>query len=379
MKIVYAENARIPSERAHAYQTIQWCYWMAKLGHDVTLVTPDRAEHQDVFEYYHLPERNFSHIVLPTFDALRYRWLPQSLAYLIQRTSFIWQLRKWAKPIRADIWYTRSLVMVEALLSQGISRWVVEVHDDPVTRIHRWRKTSSHVRLFVAISEGMKKCLMRAGIEEKRILVAHDGVDLSAIEAISGSGLRSQLGIGPSACLAVYTGSLYPWKGVDFLVEAWPSDPMLHLVIIGGPDQDRERIFAAVARQGCNTIHVLPTIPRQQAFSLLKEADIGLLPTSPDFSIGREYTSPLKLFEYLAAGLPILASDVPSSHEVLTASTAKFFPREPVIFADVLRAMHADKKWRAEASMAARKVAKQYAWQTRAERISEALATISIS
>jgi hypothetical protein len=41
--------------------------------------------------------------------------------------------------------------------------------------------------------------------------------------------------------------------------------------------------------------------------------------------------------------------------------------------------MHADKKWRAEASMAARKVAKQYAWQTRAERISEALATISIS
>lgn len=374
MKIIYVENARIPSERAHAYQTVQWCHWMGKLGHEVILVTPNRTREESVFNYYHLQERAFTHVLLPTFDALRYPWLPQRFAYVLQRWTFIRELRHWAKHQQADVWYTRSPAMVEALMKEGKRVWVLEAHDDPASNQRRWKRTRPHIKLFVAISEGMKKHLVACGINQHDIIVAHDGVDLEAVEQAPKGTLRQVLGIAEEAFLAVYTGGLYPWKGVDFVVEAWKETPeAAHLLLVGGPAQDRERIRSRIPTEARGRIHIADTMPREDIFSLLKEADIGLLPTSPDFPIGREFTSPLKLFEYLAAGLPILASDVPTSHEILNASVAKFFPQDAKAFIKTVTELIEGKAWRSGASLEARLLVRRYRWQDRAKRIANAL------
>lgn len=379
MKIIYADNIRFPSERAHSYQIAQYCYQMAALGHEVVLVTPDRSQEKDAAIYYGFPRQNFTHIALKTGDALRYRWLPQSLAYLVQRYTFLRGLQRWARSQSADIWYTRSPAVIDAL-AQLSRKWVLEVHDDPTHQTRRWQRVKQQVRLYIPISQGMKAYLLQAGIPNHQLLVAHDGVDKEEVERAPKQQFRSTLGIPEQAFLLVYTGSLYPWKGVDFVVEAWRHAPShAQLLIVGGPEQDRMRVQRLIPEGVKARVHILPGMARREVFSLLKEADAALLPTSPAFVIGRNYTSPLKLFEYLAAGLPILSSDVPTAHEVLTDRLARFFLTSESAFVEALEALIADTAWRAAAPLEAQHIVKQYTWQMRAKRIADALEQVRTS
>lgn len=372
MKIVYVENARIPSERAHAYQTVQWCHWMGKMGHDITLVTPDRAGGMDVHEYYQLSTKTFTHVILPTWDALTYKWLPQRVSYVFQRLTFLRSLKTWAKGQSADVWYTRSTVMIRALHRLVRGAWALEVHDDPTTNAERWRRVQGIITLYIAISEGLKSKLERSGVKTDHILVAHDGVDIEAVDNAFSMGWRERLSIPKDDGLFVYTGSLYPWKGVDMVVKHWVKMPAdAHLVIVGGGKEDQKRL-RGLASTAAPHIHFLSHLPRNDVFSLLKEADVGVLPTSDVYTIGREYTSPLKMFEYLAAGIPILARDVPSSREILTGQVARFFKDESSLKDAVVWIMEHE-PWRADAAKLARSLASRYTWEARARAIATAL------
>jgi glycosyltransferase involved in cell wall biosynthesis len=81
------------------------------------------------------------------------------------------------------------------------------------------------------------------------------------------------------------------------------------------------------------------------------------------------YTSPLKLFEYLAAGLPVFASDVPTSREVLNESVAKFFLPTKDDFHRALREIMQDAAWMRSAAETAPEFVKRYTWQTRVSGI----------
>ena len=102
----------------------------------------------------------------------------------------------------------------------------------------------------------------------------------------------------------------------------------------------------------------------------LAAADVLVLPTSAREPIGARFTSPLKLFEYMAAGRPIVASDVPSSREVLTEETAIFVRPDSVssLAEGISRALR-DQAFSSNISNNARELVKQYTWSRRAEII----------
>ena len=105
-------------------------------------------------------------------------------------------------------------------------------------------------------------------------------------------------------------------------------------------------------------------------------ADIGLLPTSSKEEIGRSFTSPIKQFEYLAAGLPVFASDVPSSHEVLTDQVAIFFQPDGSDIAAKLAQMLHDNAWLGYAREEAKRLVKTYTWEARSRLIADFMKTI---
>jgi glycosyltransferase involved in cell wall biosynthesis len=376
MKIIFIENVRIPSERAHAYQIVQTCQWLGRLGHEVTLVNPSRAGNRDVFDAYGISDRPFLHVTLPVIDALAWSWFPwKKIAYAIQRWSFARAAARWAAKAKADAWYTRDPAMVDALEHAAKGRWVLELHDTPDANPARWARIKGRVSRFIVISTGLHARLVQLGIPRERITIAPDGYDPKEFEALkTREEARKALGVPMDAFVAIYAGSFYAWKGIDLLVKAWKDAPeRAHLVLIGGPNEDRERLKRLVNPAVKHRIHFSPTMPRRYAVPLLTAGDAGLLTTSPEFEIGHSYTSPLKLFEYLAAGLPVIASDVPSSHEILTDDVAIFYPyTESGVVAAIKKAMD-DHAWREHASRLAPSCAAPYTWERRVHLIAEAI------
>jgi len=117
----------------------------------------------------------------------------------------------------------------------------------------------------------------------------------------------------------LYAGQLYPWKGVDVLVEAIAQVPEARLVILGGMDgePDFERIRARVDAFGLATrTELLGTIPQAQVASQLERSDVVVVPVLRSVMTER-HMSPIKALEAMAAGRPIVASDLASCRELL--------------------------------------------------------------
>jgi glycosyltransferase involved in cell wall biosynthesis len=164
--------------------------------------------------------------------------------------------------------------------------------------------------------------------------------------------------------VAAFAGSLRPWHGVDSIAEAWsllgPKAPEL-LVVGDGPG--RPLLEAVGAR-------VVGAVPHADVPVLLAGADLGLAPYARD---APDYFSPLKLFEYLAAGLATIAADVPGVREVVTSEEVVLVPRgDAPALADAVAALASDEPRRLRLGSAGRElVGARHTWRHRARTILE--------
>jgi glycosyltransferase involved in cell wall biosynthesis len=162
----------------------------------------------------------------------------------------------------------------------------------------------------------------------------------------------------------VLAGSLRPWHGVDVLAESWRllgSDAPPLLVIGEGPGR------AALEAVGAQTAGA---VPHDEVPGLLATASIGLAPYAPD---APGYFSPLKLFEYLASGLAVVAGAIEGVSEVVGEEHAVLVPPgDPAALAEAVRDLAADAPRRARLGSAGRRlVAAEHTWDRRAGRILE--------
>ena len=115
-----------------------------------------------------------------------------------------------------------------------------------------------------------------------------------------------------------YAGHLYPWKGLDVLLAAIERLPGVRALIVGGlaGEPDLERVRALADRVAPGRVTFAGQVDPPRVAGLLRQADVLVLPNTPG-RVSAAYTSPLKLFEYMASGRPIVASDLPALREVL--------------------------------------------------------------
>lgn len=167
---------------------------------------------------------------------------------------------------------------------------------------------------IVCISKSLMKQFIQVGIDCRNISVAHDAVKLEKYQdAITKSAARKKLGINCRKPTVVYTGSLFPGKGVDMLIKCANKLKNIYFIIVGGSPQE-VRELKRVVRFGnvVFTGHIQP----EMVSIYQAAADILALPNTKG-SIIDDVTSPLKLFEYLASEKPIVATDIPSILEIL--------------------------------------------------------------
>jgi glycosyltransferase involved in cell wall biosynthesis len=175
-----------------------------------------------------------------------------------------------------------------------------------------------------------------------------------------------------------YAGHLYPWKGVDILLEALARIPAIRAAIVGGHDKepDLARLQTQAERLGLtDRVTFTGLVAPGHVAGHLQKADILALPNPPS-AISSHSTSPLKLFEYMAAGKAIVASDLPAIREVLHDGVNALLVRagDAQALAAGIQRLADDGALRARLGRAARRDVAEYSWDRRAERL-EALFT----
>jgi glycosyltransferase involved in cell wall biosynthesis len=322
MNIFYIAETRVPTQRAHGTQIVKMCEAFALNGAKVTLVIPNRKAslQKSLFEYYRVRE-NFKVIKLFSIDLLGKTLYFGKSFYWIDKLVFLISLYVNNPFKKNDVIFTRDPLLVRFFSSKKY-KIVIELHS--LTKNYLFISAINHAHIIIVLNYIMRDELILKGISEEKIIVLGDAVDINEFNIpISKHEARVKTGLPTDKKIIMYTGHLYDWKGADVLAKAAPNIPSAIFVFVGGVDSE----LTDFKKKFGNAQNILLTgfIDRTIIPIYLRAADILVLPNSGKTDISAKYTSPLKLFEYMASGTPIVASNLPSIRQILTEKLAVFF------------------------------------------------------
>ena len=230
----------------------------------------------------------------------------------------------WARARGFDLVWSREVHAADYASALGL-KTIVE-HHHPFTerqwKVARRMLRRERFRGVAAISGVHRQTLLSRGWSADRVVTAHSGVDLAQFERPQASveGLRRTL-TEPGQPLVLYAGSLYAGKGVEQILLAARRMPEAKFVCVGGRDFEVARLRERAASLGLTNVELKGHVPHADVPSYLLAADVLVAPFTED---GRDvsgkviipFASPIKLFEYMAAGKPVVTSNIGAIPEV---------------------------------------------------------------
>lgn len=294
---------------------MKMCQAMAKLGHEVRLLTLNRPAHQeagvtDVHGHYG---------VSPNFE-IRPKPFPKYPGrQLIYAISALFEARRW-KP---DLVYGRYF---PAMVLAGMSGLPVvwESHERVWDRsavaksLARKLFQARGFRKLVVISESLKSMYVESGlIEAERIVVAHDAADPAPTPPrLEESGMFR----------AGYIGGVYPGRGIELVLECAKRLPEVEFHFVGGTLEELRKL-PSPHESGANVV-CHGYLPPERMPELRASFNVLLAPYQRKVAVWggsgdtSAFMSPLKIFEYMASGRPMICSDLPVLREVLNEENA---------------------------------------------------------
>ena len=387
MTLLYFADIRFPLERANGIQTMETCYALTGRGHVVHLVVkPDtQSPARDPFAFYGLPP--VKSLVIERANAPAGAGILARVGYM----SFAFG-RAFGKG-RAHAIMTRDLGVAAALLripagmrpplvyeshgyapdvSAALPDLIATAQPPSAAKLRRLAQREEQVwrtaEGYVTITQGLADDLTRRFGARPHLAVVPDGMRLPA----------QTPGPLPSDPTVGYAGHLYAWKGVDVLLRALALVPAARGLVVGGHEKepDIERVKSLAQSLGiADRVTFTGLVEPAKVAEHLARAAVLVLP-NPASAISTHFTSPLKLFEYMAAGRAIVASDLPSIREVLRDNEQALLvaPGDADALAASIRRLLDDRVLAERLARAAFAEAPKYTWARRAEKL-EALIT----
>jgi glycosyltransferase involved in cell wall biosynthesis len=380
VRITYFADIRFPLERANGIQTMETCHALAVRGHDVTLIVrPDTHEPaRDPYAFYGLPR----------LERMRIEAAPASGPAMARRLGYLaFAAGRAMGRGRADVLFTRDLGVASMLLGIPSALRAPVVYES-----HGYAPdVAAALPSLVATAGAPSKAkLRRLAAREARVWKEADGYvtitrgladellrrhgprDLLAVVP-DGARIGGSRGIAPPPGVVGYAGHLYVWKGVDVLLQAIALVPGAGGLIVGGhgAEPDLGRLKALATDLGLSErVTFTGLVDPEQVPAHLANSTILALP-NPASAISTHFTSPLKLFEYMAAERPIVASDLPALREILRDGENALLvaPGDPAALAGAIRRLLEDPALGARLAAAARADVAEYGWDRRAARL----------
>lgn len=366
----YVLHGRMPTEKAHGQQIAKTLEALSRKGVYVTLWLPrgDADTAARIAAGYAL-EGTFAVRSFGVPDLLRLPAFFGQVKFWLDAAVFFVRLFV-TRISREGVFYTRNPELAWLFALRGAEAWY-EAHRFPSSKIGLLCFFLRHVTGVIANSQGTADALLRAGIS--RVSVVRNGVDLGRFaEALPQDAARALLGLPEGVTMVAYIGAFYAWKGVPFLLETWRRNFAtrndLTLLLVGGTEEDLARYGGRGAYRALSNVRLVPHVPAEETVRYLFAADVLVLPNSRITEESVRYTSPIKLFEYMATGKPIVAADLPSIREVLTDETGFFFRAdESDALAEALSSALASPDEMRMRGARAREASQRYGWDARAQ------------
>ena len=320
MRILYISKSIIPSRSANSINVMKMCQAFTDNGHEVVLLAPNLKDQYekniyDCYKYYGV-RKNFK---------IKKLWHPnlKGGAFFYTLAIFFYLLVN----KRFDLVYGRFLhgLYVATLIKNKV---IYESHAPSYdTKNHRliiFKKLikSKYFKKMVVISKALKNMYLDKGyLNDSKIQVAHDGADevTNFDQTIHLLGIKDNLKVG-------YVGHLYKGKGMEVIASMSNKlDDDIEIHIIGGLEKDIQFWKKKIKSKN---VYFYGFISHKEVSNYINALDVCLLPNQKivlahgsdlsNITLNiSDFTSPLKLFEYMSHKKPIIASDFPVIREVL--------------------------------------------------------------
>jgi glycosyltransferase involved in cell wall biosynthesis len=419
MIIVYIAYGVLTPTRAHNLQTVATVNALAGQGTEVTFINPKLAA---AGAPLNLPR--CSHVLLPAGRCFsRHKSLTSKGRFwslFLDRSVYALRCLRHVRSARADVVVTRDVVVCFWMLAARLFVRVPVVYElhtleqvmfgaeeggggkiargvrsatasdfaghqndesSPGRLFKRFiRRVENYTlrtaRMVIVLTAAMGRRLKREyGAGNTRVVPSGHGFPRPA--RIDRPGARNALGLPADRRIAIYSGLSFHGKGLELVFAVarhLPSDCMI--LVLGDTPQTSARLAALSREIGLDgKLRFVPSVPHEQVPAWLASADAGLLlyPNSPYLA---EFSSPLKAFEYLACGLPLIATRLPALEEVVKDGINGILvdSEDPPAAAAAIAAVLRDSALLEQLGSAARECSSQYHYSRRAERILDAIA-----
>ncbi len=325
MNIHFWSDSVIPSISANSIQVMKMANAFSLLGNNLTLhakraTAKDNYSYDDLDSLYGITQQfkvhtHTSHTTIKHID------------YDIK---VLFDVIK-SKP---DLVFSRSLrgSFLSHLFKQ---KHILELHYLPSTLSNRKMlyelSTSPYLHKIIVISNGLRKLLLNKYpyLSNVIIKVCHDGIDIErfAEYSITSDKAKQKFGIDQKTKIVMYVGHLYEGRGIDLIEQLSQELPYIKFVIIGGKFNDLQYRKTRSTELKLTNLHYWGFIPNSELQDYYQLADVLIMPYENKVTVSGggdtvQWMSPMKTFEYLASGKPVISSDLPALREVLNDNNA---------------------------------------------------------
>lgn len=365
MRIFCISTSTVPAPTAHSMQLMKVCQALTQIGNEVDLVIPgqDGTLWANIASHYGLSLKIKIHWLKswPTFK--RYDFSMNAICY--------------AKNQKADLVYTWLLPVAVFALWLGIPV-VLELHDRITGLGAPWFfrmfiRSRGKKRLAV-ITHSLDRKLKQAfdgSYSSLDVKVAPNGVELERYSDLpSPAAARKMLDL-PDRFTVIYTGGFYAGRGIELLHALTRLHPDVQFIWAGGTSQAVAEWKEKLNQEGVDNVLLPGFIDNERLPMFQATADVLMMPfgTAISGSSGGnsvDICSPMKMFDYLASGRVIMASDLPVLHEVLNDRNAILLPPDDYnAWSKALTRLQAEPRLCQLLGGQAREDAQKYSWRDR--------------
>jgi glycosyltransferase involved in cell wall biosynthesis len=375
MKLIYISNSRIPTEKAYGISTVKISEAFAEEKIDLELIIPKvYNQSSDIFSFYKI-KKIFKVKRLFCFDLTKIK-IFEKFFYLLKFFSFsffacAYVYFKNYKKFNEIIFFSHDNIPLYFLsfLTKNI---FYDIHDFPSDNFINRRVMKKSFSFSVQTKWKVKALSEKFNVNQNNILYWPNGTDFSMFKIkLSKEEARNVLSLPKKNKIILYTGQLFSWKGVDTLIKSIDFlDEEIRIYLVGGAKNDVNYLKNNLKQASNKRIFFIPFQSHEKIPIWMRAADVSILPNTAKEQISLYYTSPMKLFEYMASGRPIVASDIPSIREILNKDNSLLaIADNPKSFSEKIKIALNNPERINEITENAGNDVRGYTWENRAKKI----------